>query len=373
MKLIEDLCRCVLFISVAVGLNANNAIAQQTRPFHLGFTLWPADLTAEGVSTAIDFAHRNGDIVSVMFIGGVPWQESFDGKPFSADVQNNLNYRPPNGKKLFLSISSLNMDRKGLAPYWGEKDNMPLPAPWDTLAFNSPQVKKAYLAFTLRAVEKMRPDYLAIGIESNILLSHDAAKWKQLKELHRETYRAVKKQHPMLPVCFTTEILHYKRLATDAKGSAQQAEVADLMRYSDLFAMSIYPHMSYEVPQPVPADFFDFARQFRKPIAVAESGTTSRDVELKAFGLTLRGTERGQRQFTKLLLTTAARDNYAFVINFATTDFEKLCEKLPSPTDDLARIWAYTGMQTSAKKAKPAFAEWKQWLDSKYDRTGGTH
>ena len=80
------------------------------------------------------------------------------------------------------------------------------------------------------------------------------------------------------------------------------------MQYSDLFAMSIYPHMSYDVPRPVPTDFFDFARQFGKPIAVSESGDTSRDVELKAFKLTLRGSEAGQQQFTQLLLQTAARD-----------------------------------------------------------------
>src|SRR5262249_22479766 len=155
------------------------------------------------------------------------------------------------------------------------------------------------------------------GIESNVLLSHDPAKWKQLKELHRETYAAVKAKHPMLPVCFTTEVLHYKKLASEAKGKDQEGEVGDLMKHSDLFAMSIYPHMSYAIPRPVPADFCDFAKAFRKPIAVSESGMTSRDVELKAFGLTLRGSEADQDQFTRLLFTTAARDEYAFVINFA--------------------------------------------------------
>ena len=44
-----------------------------------------------------------------------------------------------------------------------------------------------------------------------------------------------------------------------------------------------------------------------KPIAVSESGDTSRDVELKAFNLTLQGSEAGQQQFTQLLLQTAAR------------------------------------------------------------------
>ena len=101
-----------------------------TRPFYMGFTEWPADLTDDGVALAREYARAHGDIVSVMFIGGIPWPEALDGKPFSKAVQENLSYRTPAGKKLFLSISPLNKDRRDLAPYWGESENQPLPAPW---------------------------------------------------------------------------------------------------------------------------------------------------------------------------------------------------------------------------------------------------
>jgi len=340
----------------------------KTRPFHLGFTRWPADLTLEGVTTAQDFAHAHGDIVSAMFIGGIPWQEALDGKPFSKDVENNLKYRPPKGTKLFLSISPLNKDRKDIAPYWGEKDNLPMPKGWEGKALNDPDVKKAYLNFTLRSIEAMNPDYLGIGIELNVLLSHDAKKWEQVKELHKATYAAVKDKYPKLPVCFTTDVMHYKKLASEAKKTDQEKEVADLMAHSDIFALSVYPHMSYDVPRPIPADFFDFATKQKKPIAVSESGMTSKDVELKAFKLTLKGSEADQKQFTELMLDTATKNDYLFVVNFATTDFEKLCDKLPKPLDDLARIWAYTGMQTSDKKAKPALGVWDAYLKAKHQR-----
>jgi hypothetical protein len=336
----------------------------------MGFTGWPADLTLEGFMTARDFANAHGDIVSVMFIGGIPWPEVLAGKPFSKDVESHFAYRPPRGKKLFLSISPLDKERKAIAPYWGTKDNQPLPRPWNTKALDSRDVKDAFRTFVLRAVKAMKPDYLAIGVESNVLLSHSPAKWKQLKALHIATYRAVKKEHPALPVFFTTEVLHYKKLATEAKDKNQEEEVADLMKHSDLFAMSVYPHMSYAVPRPVPADFLAFARRFQKPIAVSESGMTSRNVTLKAFKLTLRGSEAAQKQFTELLLQTATRDRYEFVISFATTDFEKLCAKLPPPLDDVGRIWAYTGMQTEDKRPKPALAVWDAYLKARYERRG---
>jgi hypothetical protein len=334
----------------------------------MGFTHWPADLTDEGVALAKEYAYAHGDIISVMFIDGIPWPEALDGKPFSKDVQSNMSYRPPAGKKLFLSISPLNKDRRDLAPYWSDAANQALPRPWDKEPLNSPRVKRAFLNFVLRAVETMRPDYLAIGVESNMLLSRDQSKWRQLKELHRDTYTAIKKTHKTLPVFFTTEVLHYKRLTRDAKGIDQEKEVADLMRYSDLFAMSLYPHMSPEVPRIIPADFLDFATRFKKGIAVSESGMTSRSVELRSYNTILHGSEADQMRFTELLLKTAARDKYEFVINLATTDSERLVARLRPPLDDLARIFAFVGMQTSDRRPKPASAVWDGFLRAKHEQ-----
>jgi len=339
-----------------------------TRPFYMGFTEWPADLTDDGVALAREYARAHGDIVSVMFIGGIPWPEALDGKPFSKAVQENLSYRTPAGKKLFLSISPLNKDRRDLAPYWGESENQPLPAPWTSEPLNSPRVKKAFLNFVLRAVDAMHPDYLAIGVESNMLLSRNQAKWQQLKELQRDTYTAVKKVHRMLPVFFTTEVLHYKGLTRDSKGTDQEKEVADMMRSSDLFAMSLYPHMSAEMPRVIPANFLEFAKRFKKGIAVAESGMTSRNVELKSYATMLYGSEADQAQFAEFLLKTAARDNYEFVINFATTDSDRLVAQLRPPLADLARIWAFIGMQTSDRRPKPASAVWDGFLRAKYEQ-----
>lgn len=337
-----------------------------TRPFLMGFTHWPADLSEEGVAIAREYAHAHGDIVSLMFIGGIPWPEALEGKAFSSDIQQHMSYRPPSGKKLFLSISPLNKDRRELAPHWGESDNQPLPPPWNSEPLNSPRVKQAYVNFVLRAVQAMRPDYLAIGVESNMLLSRNPSKWQQFKALHRETYAAVKKAYRSLPVFFTTEALHYRRLTREAKGTNQEKEVAELMRHSDLFAISFYPHLSREVPRIIPSDFLDFAKSFKKGIAVSESGMTSRNVELKSYNRILYGSYADQMRFTEFLLKTAARDRYRFVINFATTDSDRLVARLPPPLADLARIWAYIGMQTSDLQPKPASAVWDAFLKAKH-------
>jgi len=333
---------------------------RDARPFRLGFTRWPPELSLEGIRQVDRFIDRHADLVSIMFIGGVPWPEALAAKPFSQDVRNNLSYRPPEDYEVFLSISPLDQERKKLAPYWGEKDNQPLPVEWAGRGFDDPEVAEAFTNFVLRSVKALEPDYLAIGIESNVLLSHDREAWGHYKEFHREVYKAVKKAHPALPVCFTTEINHYLKRASDAHGSPQEEEVAELMAYSDIFAMSYYPHMSYDTPWPIPDDAFGFARKFEKPIAVSETGMSSREVNV--FGLTLRGTQEDQQQYYEVLLRSALRDDYLFVVTFATIDFEKLAAQLPDQVRDLAMIWAYTGLQTSAGGAKPALDVWDRYL-----------
>jgi hypothetical protein len=56
------------------------------------------------------------------------------------------------------------------------------------------------------------------------------------------------------------------------------------------------------------------------------------------------------------------------VINFATTDSERLVARLSPPKDDLARLWAFTGMQTSDKRPKPAQAFWEAYLKARMVR-----
>lgn len=354
--------RATGWLAAAALVTASIGAGASKRTFRMGFTPWPSEMSAAGLATSASFIEKHADLVSVMMIGGVPWQEALEGKPFPPDVMRQFAYRPPAGHRVFLSISPLAMDRKSLAPYWGARDNMPLPPEWAGRRFDSPEVVAALTNFALRAVKAMSPAYLAIGVESNALLSHDRAAWQDYKRLHRAVYAAVKKAYPRLPVFFTTEVNHYLERANEAKGSGQAAEVADLMRHSDLFAMSYYPHMSYDTRWPIPADFFSFARKFGKPIAVSETGMLSQPVTVT--GLRLRGSEADQVQYYSVLLASAERDSYRFVVTFCTTDYEKLLAAIPEPSREIANIWTYTGLQTSSGRPKPALGLWDRALAS---------
>lgn len=340
---------------------------QPHRGFRLGTTLWPPDLTVQAVDRVQSFIAENCDLTAQMLLGGVPWPEAYAGTLFSDNVMEKLSYRPPAGHKLFVSLESTDMRRRQMALYMGTSDNLPLPPPWNQLGFGAPEVQSAFANYALRVVEAMRPDYLAIGIESNILLTNSPADWPAYKAFHRHAYRMVKERHPDLPVCFTIEALHLMGLSDGADSARQRAEVLELLDASDMVAFSIYPHMSYDVPRPLPADFFDFARELSqaaggKPIAIAESGFPSRDV--RVFGLTLSGSYADQRRYMELLLQTAERDSFEFVVNFAGIDFERLTARLSGEVRELALIWTYTGLETDDGQAKPALEVWRSWLDA---------
>ena len=335
------------------------SVSVQAAPL-LGFTRWPSDLSLEGVQTADDFIKEHGNIAALHLERGIPWPEALAGTGYSKDVVETLSYRPPAGHKLFVSINPLNIDRAGLAPYWGAKDNMALPAPWDDQPFDAPDVITAYGNFAEHVVAQLRPDYLAIGVESNILLTKKPQAWPAYVRLHQAVYARLKQRYPTLPVFFTVDVQHLQGYFDDADAAAQDKSVRALLDASDLFALSSYPFMAPKTPRPIPADYFAFARNYGKPIAVAETGYTTQDVNW--LWVKLRGTPALQEQYYSILLQSAVADNYAFVITYAGTDFDRMIAKLPWAVRGLAGIWQYTGLQTADKEPKPALKLWDSFL-----------
>ncbi|MEZ5667327.1 MAG: hypothetical protein R3F55_07825 [Alphaproteobacteria bacterium] len=339
--------------------------ADEARPFRLGVTRWPPDLTLAAVAAVDGFVARDCDMAAPMLYGGVPWTEAASGAPFAEGLRVELAYRPPAGHKLLLSLGPLDLLRRGMAPYWGERENMPVPPQFAGRSLDDPQVMASFAAFALRACEAMRPDWLAIGIELNALLSNAPQAWPALKALYRHGYAALKARFPDLPVCFTIEAQHYLGNADGADHPTQRRELLDLLQHSDLVAFSIYPHMSWATPRPLPDGYFDFAAELAdaaggKPVAVTESGYTSRNVMIGA--IPLFGSPEEQERHVDLLLAAARRDRYAFVVNFASHDFEPLTARLPPAAQTLARIWTYTGLKRSDGADKPAMTPWRRHL-----------
>ena len=135
-------------------------------------------------------------------------------------------------------------------------------------------------------------------------------------------------------------------------------EVRQLLPYLDLLALSAYPYGPHARRHPrVPEAYFDPARAFGKPIAIAETGLPSQG--FKAFGVAYAFTEQDQARYIRLLLKKAMAYHFVFVVNWAPIDFDRMQRRFPDRVlQDTAAFWAYTGLQRSNGEPKVALQLW---------------
>src|ERR1044072_1425453 len=79
----------------------------RTRPFRMGFTAFPYDVTAEAVNQTRQFVRTNADLIA-HHIEGVPWAEGLRNESFpkapTRDHETKRSMTPP-GAKVYLAIS----------------------------------------------------------------------------------------------------------------------------------------------------------------------------------------------------------------------------------------------------------------------------
>ena len=359
-----------LVVGVAVHAGQREKASASHIPTHttlMGFTPWPPDLTENAVIRVYKFIDKHANLIAHHFDNGVPWNQALANAPFPGPVEEDWSTRrqlTPRRMPVYLALTPLNEDRDGLAPAWTEQgDNQPLPGKWARRRLNSKRVKKAYLTYVRRAIAYFRPRYLAIGIESNILISKAPQLWDDYLELNAYVYSALKLDYPDLPIFATVQYEHLRGIDDDAKRNLryQVPGVRQLMRHSDLMALSTY-RFGVIHPNPMTPDYFDVAESFGRPVAVAESGDISKTVHV--FGLKLKANEADQKAFISGLLAHATAHGYPFVINWLAIDFDPLLKRLPKPVREVATIFVHTGLQRTGGKDKPALAVWGAYLQA---------
>ena len=331
----------------------------------LGITPWPVDLTEDAVLDAYRFVARHATLIVHHFDNGVPWKEALADRSFARPVMEDWETRrslTPGDMPVLLALTPLNMERNGLAPFWNSRgDQQPLDAKWKRKRFDDEEVKAAYLAYVRRAVAYFHPRYLAIGIESNIVISKAPEKWPAYLALNAHVYRAIKHDYPDLPVFATVQYEHLRGIDDDAKRNLdkQAPGVRALLENSDLMALSTYRFGVYH-PNPMTDGYFDLAESFGRPVAIAEMGALS--APIRVFNMDLDANEADQARFLAGALAHATAKGYPFVVNWVGQDFTPLVARLPAEARDLAGLFAHMGLATAKGRTKPALAIWDAYL-----------
>lgn len=358
-----------LMASVAVWVLMMGIAAAQSddeRSFYMGFTPFPHDVTDDALAYIIERTQSDGDLIAHHLDEGIPWVEALNGEDFSGVLTGELDYRRfiNQDHQVYVSITPIDITRSTLAPYHGPQGVTDLPHPWDTYAFNHPDVVAAYLAYAQRVIEYLNPDYLAIGIEANGLLTNTPDAWPDYLELHQVVYEQLKVDHPDLPIMVSLIAPALLEGYTEEHDySAQMKALEDIMPYSDYFALSLYPYMSVYTTEQLPDDLFEQLRELSdKPMAIAETGypADSFSITLPDGVYTFESNPHKQAEYMALLLNSAQAYDMQFVVNFVLRDYDAVWEALGR--DETLAIWRDTGIYDEDGNLRPAGEIWMAWL-----------
>ena len=337
-------------------------VLPENRSFFLGFTPTPYDATPQAVQDTYAFTGGHGDIILHHFDQGVPWPEALAGKPWSTKLQSDISYRTSqrrNGQKVYLAVTPISFGRDGLALYYGDQENLPLPDDWKGKSFDDPQVIAAYTDYCRAMIRQFHPDYFAYGIEVNILAQKNPAEFRKFTVLARQVYTTLKSENPDLPVFLT---FHIDTFAADPGG--QREAIQPLLPYTDYMAVSTYPYTYREDPALLPANWFPQMQALapEKPFAVAETGFTATDVDLQKYHLSLKGNPERQAQYVTFLLDNASRLDARFVIWFVPVDYDPLWSRLQGMGgDEMLKLWKNCGLEDSGQHPRPSLSVWDAW------------
>ncbi len=346
--------------------NSTNPPFTEKRNFYMGFTPFPYDISSEAVDYVYDKLETDADIIAHHFDDGVPWIESLDDTDFHpniiADWQYRLSRTPANHKK-YVSVTPISINRDALAPYKAEEGNLPLPAPWDTISFNHLFVKESFLNYCNRVVEFFNPDYFVIGIEVNLLMKLRPDLWDSYLELHKYVYQQLKAAYPNLLIFVSFTGMDLFSEYSDADQIKQMQALNDMLPYTDIFGISVYPYISSLLTDPVPQNLFDRIFAFSsKPLAICETGYQADTISVEGGSVIINGNPELQNNYITYLLNKSQEYNVEFVINFVLRDYDALWEAIGSP-DDFRILWRDTGLYDENGNPRIAFQTWVEWLN----------
>lgn len=352
-----------------------------SRNFYMGLFPFPYDIsTVDKIEYVYNKIGTDADLIAHHFDNGIPWDEALLGSTgatptYPSKLTDDWYFRKshtPAGHKIYVAVTPLSSMRDGLAPIWNNTgDNQPLTPPWDGKAFNDPDVKAAYLYYCRSVIDYFQPDYIAVGVEVNLVKHFIPDQWAAYVELQHETYDELKTLYPSLPIFVTLTGIDLVEGYSNANHTAQMEALADIMSYTDYYAISLHPFFA-EVPgATLPADMIDniFALNTgAKPACITETSFPAEELTMTYYDpdLVLAGTRLKQRDYVHYLLNEAQTHNLLFVVNFLVRDYDVLWATpvpggLGSP-EDIKKAWRDTGLYDERGYARPARHVWKQWL-----------
>ncbi|MBN1533245.1 MAG: hypothetical protein JXA20_11325 [Spirochaetes bacterium] len=347
------------------------AAASSSRGYYMGLTPFPYDIsTVAAVEYVYEKIGADADLMAHHFDNGVPWDEALADGTFPAGVMDDWSFRRsrvPSGHMLYVAVTPISSMRDGLAPLWNESgDNQPLDGTvWEGRTFNHADVKSAYRNYCRRVIDYFSPDYVAVGVEVNLVKEKIPAQWGAYLELQQYLYADLKVRYPDLPVFVTLTAIDLVEGYSNADHAGQMEALAQIMDYTDYYAISLHPFFA-EVPGgSLPADMFQRIFSLSdKPACITETSYPAETLTMTDYDpdVTIVGSDEAQREYVAMLLDEAERHNLLFVVNFLVRDYDVLWSDTLGAPENLLKAWRDTGFYDQDGRARPALDLWRSRL-----------
>jgi hypothetical protein len=314
----------------------------------MGFSAVPPAKTSDAYINAFATAARYGDIVLIQRTP--PWQDFLPGATISQETKDLTTLETGllnqyNNLKRFYAIdpTDATVERARMAS--------PPPGVDADAGFSDPNVRSAFLEYVTYVAKAYAPDYLAIGVEINMLFERNPKQFDAFVSLYKEAYAQAKAASPKTKVFPTFQL-------QDLEGTFDQVhdphwQVLDAFRGTmDVLAVSTYPYLGgVRAAGDVGKNSYnELTQHFAGEIMISETAYPSAPVE----GQPVVGTPEDQRAYLDQLLTEADANRFSAVIWLTALD--------PAyGSAGAARAFKDAGLRTSNGANKPAWDTWEAW------------
>lgn len=216
--------------------------------------------------------------------------------------------------------------------------------------FNDPRLRTAFLGYTAYIVANYEPDYLAIGVEVNMLYARNRAQFDAFVSLYAEAYEAAKEARPEMKVFPTFQL-------EDLLGEADEIHAPHwevLIPFTgkmDAFAISTYPFRNHTTVSEIREDYYTQLQQhWEGEIIVSETGYSSEPVD----GFLAVGTQEDQQAFVQRLEAESDAGLFSLIVWYAPRDPGFAAE---GPVSRLRWI----GLRATDGTPKLAWETWLAW------------
>jgi hypothetical protein len=322
--------------------------AGDPRTLRLGFSTLPPERTSDSYIGAFATAAQYADVVLIQ--RAPPWADFLPGGQVSSVTTDNT--------RVETSLLNQYKDLKryyAIDPTDGAVQRIriaDLPATVDPKAgFNDPGIREAFLAYTTYVIKNYNPDYLALGVEINMLYERDRPQFDAFATLYNQAYALAKQTSPKIKVFPTFQLEDLE--GTFGLVHPPHWEVLDVFAgHMDALAISTYPFLAeVRSTADIQGDYYSQLKShWSGEIFIAETAYASAPVD----GQVNVGTEEDQQAYLQRILTAAEDNRFSMVIWFAALDPSFAGSGSSAAFKDI-------GLRHSDGSNKLAWGTWEAW------------